>query len=46
MLILAGFTSSTFQDFERCLRTEVDSAEDYIRLVLDEYNSLFITCDN
>ena len=32
-----------FQDFEGCLRTEVDLVEDDIRLVLDEYNSVFVT---
>ena len=43
MSILAGCTSSTFQDFESCLRTVVDLVEDDIRLVLDERNSTFIT---
>ena len=32
-----------FQDFESYLRTEVDLVEDYIKLVLNEYNSCFIT---
>ena len=41
--ILAGYTSSVFQDFESYLRTEVDSVEDNIKLVLDEYNSSFLT---
>ena len=36
-------TSSVFQDFESFLRTEVDLVEDDIKLVLDEYNSSFIT---
>ena len=43
MLILAGYISSVFQDFENYLGTEVDLVEDDIRLVLDEYNSSFIT---
>ena len=41
--ILAGYTSSVFQDFESYLRTEVDLVEDDVRLVLDEYNSSFVT---
>ena len=43
MEILAGYTRSVFQDFESYLRTEVDLVEDDIKLVLDEYNSSFIT---
>ena len=43
MEILAGDTSSIFQDFESYLRTEVDLVEDDVKLVLDEYNSSFIT---
>ena len=43
MDILARCTSSVFQDFESYLRTEVDLVEDDIKLVLDEYNSNFIT---
>ena len=43
MLILTGYTFSVFQHFESYLRTEVDLVEDDIRLVLDEYNSSFIT---
>ena len=45
MNILAGYTSSIFQDFESYLRREVDLVEDHIRLVLDVYNSNFITCE-
>ena len=41
--ILAGYVRSVFQDFERYLRTEIDLIEDDIKLVLDEYNSRFIT---
>ena len=41
--ILAGYTTSVFQDFESHLRTEVDLVEDDIRLVLDKKNSNFIT---
>ena len=41
--IVAGYVSSVFQDFESYLRTEVDLVEDDIKLVLDEYNSSFIT---
>ena len=43
MEILAGYTRSVFQDFESYLRTEVDLVEDDVKLVLDEYNSSFIT---
>ena len=43
MNILAIFTSSVFQDFESFLRTQIDLIEDDIKLVLDEYNSSFIT---
>ena len=43
MKILAGYVSSVFQDFESYIRTEVDLVEDDVRLVLDEYNSSFIT---
>ena len=41
--ILAIYTSSVFQDFENFLRTQIDLIEDDIKLVLDEYNSSFIT---
>ena len=34
---------SIFQDLESFLRTEVDLVEDDIKLVLDVYNSSFIT---
>ena len=43
MNIVADYVSSVFQDFESYLRTEVDLVEDDIKLVLDEYNSSFIT---
>ena len=43
MKILAGYVSSVFQDFESFLRTGIDSIEDDIKMVLDEYNSSFIT---
>ena len=45
MKIVAGYVSSVFQDFEIFLRTEVDLVEDDIKMVLDEYNSSFITYD-
>ena len=45
MNILARHTSSVFQDFESFLRTQIDVVEDDIKLVLDEYNSSFITCE-
>ena len=41
--ILAFYTSSVFQDFESFLRTQIDLIEDDVKLVLDEYNSSFIT---
>ena len=40
---LAGYNRSVFKDFESYLRTEVDLVEDDIRLVLDKYNSSYIT---
>ena len=43
--IFAIYTSSVFQDFESFLRTQIDLIEDDIKLVLDEYNSSFITYD-
>ena len=43
--IVAGYVSSVFQDVESYLRTEVYLVEDDIKLVLDEYNSSFITYD-
>ena len=43
MNILAIFTSSVFQDFEGFLRKQIDLIEDDVKLVLDEYNSSFIT---
>ena len=43
MNILSGFPRSVIQDFESYLRTEVDLNEDDIKLVLDEYNSSFLT---
>ena len=43
MNILTGYPRSVFQDFGSYLRTEIDLVEDDIRLVLDKYNSFFIT---
>ena len=43
MNVLARYARSIFQDFESYLRTEVDLVEDDVKLVLDEYNSSFIT---
>ena len=43
MEIFARYTTSVFQGFESYLRTEVDLVEDDVKLVLDEYNSSFIT---
>ena len=43
MNILAIYTSSVFQDFESFLRTQIDLIKDDIKLVLDKYNSSFIT---
>ena len=43
MKILSQYTSSVFQDFESFLRTEVDLVGEDIKLVLDEYNSSFVT---
>ena len=43
MDLLPRYTRYTNQNFERYLRKEVDWLGDDIRLVLDEYNSSFIT---
>ena len=43
MIILSTYTRSVFQGFESFLRTQIDLVEDDIKLVLDEYNSNFIT---
>ena len=43
MIILAIYTTSVFQDFESFLRTQIDLVEDDIKLVLEEYNSNFVT---
>ena len=43
MNIFSIYTSSVFQDFESFLRTQIDLVEDDSKLVLDEYNSSFIT---
>ena len=43
MRVLAVYVNSVFQHFKSFLRTEVDWVEDDIKLVLDEYNSSFIT---
>ena len=43
MNIVAGYVRSVFQDFGSYLRTEFDLVEADINLVLDEYNSSFIT---
>ena len=40
---LAIYTRSVFHDFESFLRTQIDLVEDDIKLVLDEYNSSFVT---
>ena len=43
MNILAIYISSVFQDFESFLRTQIDLIKGDVKLVLDEYNSSFIT---
>ena len=43
MNILAIYISSVFQDFESFLRAQIDLVQDDNKLVLDEYNSNFIT---
>ena len=40
---LSSYTSSAFQDFESCLRTQIDLVENDIKLALNEYISSFIT---
>ena len=39
----ARYASFLLQDFESYLRTEIDLVEDDFKLVLDEYNSSFVT---
>ena len=43
MNTLSRYIGSVFQDFESYLRTEVDLVQDDVKLVLDEYNSSFVT---
>ena len=43
MRILSTYIDSVFQVFKTFLRTENDLVDDNIKLVLDEYNSSFIT---
>ena len=43
MNILAGYIRFIFQDFGCHLRTETGLVEDDIKMVLDEFNSSFIT---
>ena len=43
MHFLSDYSTSIFQDFESFLRTEADLVEDDINLVLDGFNSSFIT---
>ena len=43
MNILAIYTRSVFRDFESFLRTQIDLVESDIKLVLEEYNSNFVT---
>ena len=43
MNIVSFYTRYVCQDFESFLRTQIDLVEDDIELVLDEYNSSFIT---
>ena len=43
--ILGFNVMSIFQAFESYLRTEIDLVEDDIKLLLDEYNSSFVTCE-
>ena len=41
--ILAIYVNSIFRELKSFLRTKVDLIEEVIKLVLDEYNSSFIT---
>ena len=43
MRMLSSCTSSVFQDIETFLRAQIDLVEYNVRLVLDEYNSSFVT---
>ena len=43
MNFLSGYPRSVFHDFENYLRTEIDLVVDDIRLVLDKFNSSFVT---
>ena len=41
--ILSIYVNSMYQDFENFLRTQIDLVQDDFELVLEEYNSKFIT---
>ena len=43
MVLLLGYSASPFRDFESYLRLVVGLDEEYIQLILKEYNSHFIT---
>ena len=45
MDLLEGCTIFIFQDFESYLRTEIDLVGKHFRLVFDDYNSNFFTCE-
>ena len=43
MILLFGYSASSFRDFESCLRLVIGLDEEDIQLILKEYNSHFIT---
>ena len=43
MILLLGYSRSQLRDFESCLRIVVGLDEEYIQLILKQYNSHFIT---
>ena len=43
MVLLFGYSASSFRDFERYLRLVIDLNEKDIQLILKEYNSHFVT---
>ena len=43
IIFLTGYARSPFRDFETCLRIVVKLDEDDIQLILEHYNSNFVT---
>ena len=43
LILLLGYSKSLFRDFESFLRTVIGLDEEYIQLMLKQYNSHFVT---